>query len=481
MRNSDSAVLRNTLAACVALAFGITGSGHAATLTVTDCSDGAGSGTLRHTIAAATTSGDIVNIPAALNCSTITLTQGQILLPTALSITGPGASALTIQAGNTTDAGYVDRVFISASNMTVSGMTISGSKYIGSAPIAGCLYSAGNITLTDTTVTGCIIAPATTTFESRGGAIFALGNVLLTNSTVSGNYAVGASNYGALGGGIYAGGGVSLTNSSVSGNTALGGKDGDGFGGGIYAKAGLIALKSTLSDNSAGPGQDADYSAGGGAFVVASDNVIFKYSTVTGNQAVRNSALAVKAGTGSYSVTIENSTFSENYASSIQTVGTYVATTVSNSTIAFNRAAESAVDSPVGIYSNQTITMQSSIFANNIAVTGGDNDIYSIVSLTGANNLIISTSNTGVPLGTLNSCPLLGPLANNGGPTQTLALLAGSPAINTGNNTEGFTDDQRSSGFGRVVGSAADIGAYELQSGIKPDRIFAAEFEGRCD
>ena len=79
MRNSDSAVLRNTLAACVALAFGITCSGHAATLTVTDCSDGAGSGTLRHTIAAATTSGDIVNIPAALNCSTITLTQGQIL------------------------------------------------------------------------------------------------------------------------------------------------------------------------------------------------------------------------------------------------------------------------------------------------------------------------------------------------------------------------------------------------------------------
>ena len=66
--------------------------------------------------------------------------------------------------------------------------------------------------------------------------------------------------------------------------------------------------------------------------------------------------------------------------------------------------------------------------------------------------------------------PLLGPLADNGGPTQTMALLAGSPAIDKGDNTlvpidpsTGLpvTTDQR--GFTRVVNGSVDIGAFEDQ------------------
>jgi len=57
--------------------------------------------------------------------------------------------------------------------------------------------------------------------------------------------------------------------------------------------------------------------------------------------------------------------------------------------------------------------------------------------------------------------PMLAPLANNGGPTQTHALLAVSPALNAGSNPLNLTTDQRGTGFPRVVGAAADIGAFE--------------------
>ena len=55
----------------------------------------------------------------------------------------------------------------------------------------------------------------------------------------------------------------------------------------------------------------------------------------------------------------------------------------------------------------------------------------------------------------------LNPLSDNGGPTQTHALLPGSPAIDLGNNTDALATDQR--GQPRVVGERCDIGAYELQ------------------
>ena len=93
--------------------------------------------------------------------------------------------------------------------------------------------------------------------------------------------------------------------------------------------------------------------------------------------------------------------------------------------------------------------------------------------LTGANDLIIAADGP-LPPDTLRVDPLLAPLADNGGPTLTHALSAGSPAIDTGNDAAGFDFDQRGSGYVRVSGIAADIGAYETQP---PDIIFADGFE----
>ena len=67
---------------------------------------------------------------------------------------------------------------------------------------------------------------------------------------------------------------------------------------------------------------------------------------------------------------------------------------------------------------------------------------------------------------------LLGPLAYNGGPTRTHSLLAGSPAIDAGNNVANEENDQRGPGFPRVIGARADIGALEYS-----DAIFVDGFE----
>src|SRR6185369_17918095 len=60
--------------------------------------------------------------------------------------------------------------------------------------------------------------------------------------------------------------------------------------------------------------------------------------------------------------------------------------------------------------------------------------------------------------------PLLQTINYYGGFTKTFAVRAGSPAIDHGSNPASLTTDQRSGGFLRIVGGAADIGAYERQS-----------------
>jgi hypothetical protein len=72
-------------------------------------------------------------------------------------------------------------------------------------------------------------------------------------------------------------------------------------------------------------------------------------------------------------------------------------------------------------------------------------------------------------VGSLNSVdPKLGPLANNSGPTLTMALLAGSPAIDAGDNAAAPPTDQR--GIRRPYGAAADIGAYEYAALLRINR-----------
>jgi len=102
-----------------------------------------------------------------------------------------------------------------------------------------------------------------------------------------------------------------------------------------------------------------------------------------------------------------------------------------------------------------TLTLRNTIIANN---SSDDCDVSSVISL--GNNLASDGSCAlGGPGDQSNTDPLLNPLQNNGGPTSTHALLAGSPAINTGSNTGCPATDQR--GVARPIGGTCDIGSFE--------------------
>jgi hypothetical protein len=98
-----------------------------------------------------------------------------------------------------------------------------------------------------------------------------------------------------------------------------------------------------------------------------------------------------------------------------------------------------------------------------VGTTGLHPDISG--SVTATNSLVENTTGTvfraGSAANVIGLDPRLGPLADNGGPTQTHALLAGSPALDHGSNPAGLAFDQRGAGFARVRGAAPDIGAFE--------------------
>jgi hypothetical protein len=118
---------------------------------------------------------------------------------------------------------------------------------------------------------------------------------------------------------------------------------------------------------------------------------------------------------------------------------------------------------------------------HNFGESGDDEDDLFAASTTGTNNLIVRAS-VPVPADTSQACPLLAPLADNGGLTPTHALAKNSPAIDAGNNLAGLSFDQRGNGYARESPNGKpDIGAFERQPTDTDDFIFAAEFEGRCD
>lgn len=130
-----------------------------------------------------------------------------------------------------------------------------------------------------------------------------------------------------------------------------------------------------------------------------------------------------------------------------------------------------------------TVILNNTIVAGNTTATTFNStpDFYGAVSSASSNNIIgdnqgmtgISNGVNGNQVGTASDPidPRLAALADNGGQTKTHALLAGSPAIDTGKNTlavdennNPLTTDQRGAGFSRLSNGAVDIGAFEAQN-----------------
>jgi hypothetical protein len=142
--------------------------------------------------------------------------------------------------------------------------------------------------------------------------------------------------------------------------------------------------------------------------------------------------------------------------------------TISNSTLSGNTAYGALGSTGGGIYNSAaSATLQNSIVAN--SPSGGN--CYGTVTSKGYNLGSDSTCNLSGPGDLNNTDPMLGPLQNNGGPTQTMALPSGSPAIDAG-NPRGCTDglghllktDQRGKPRPNPEDTGGcDIGAYERQ------------------
>jgi len=417
----------------------------AATIHVMNCHD-SGVGSLRGSVASAL-SGDTIDL-TRLPCNRIVLTSGQISIAQHdLTLIGPGRSRLTL------DGNHASRIFLHDAGDTAPGKLVIKSMSIANGhvplppgfsdppPTGGCINSRHNVELNGVDLHDCLVDNEPD-MGCVGGGASVDGSLRIINSNVFSNAAPGGFGGGAsasdvvvyrsriynnqaqAGGGLGAGK-ASLSYSTVDGNTTTYG-DTNAQGGGIYSDI-LVVNKSTVSNNmSLGHNPD-----GGGAHV---RSLAYVYdSTFSGNASYQGSAL---------------------YGFDVR---------ISNSTLAFNQ--ENQGDSPLGssgAVAAATVYVNSSILARN-RLTGGagaGNDIGPMVSVRGADN-IIERSPSPLPADTLSINPLLAPLANNGGPTRTHALLNGSPAIDRGNNIRRRLYDQRGPGFARVKGPAPDIGAFE--------------------
>jgi hypothetical protein len=458
----------------------------ATTLTVTSGND-SGAGTLRQAILDAS-SGDTINFVTGL--TTINLASGELLINKHLTISGPGANVLTVQrstAGGTSQFRIFD-IPIGYFNVTISGLGIANGIVadLGGGGIFN--QSSGTLTIARCTISGNTASGGSGGSGGGGGIFNDGGPVTITNSTISRNAASGRG--GGISNGV--GGPVTITNSTISGNTADGGGGidnefsavnlvdstisgntasssfGGSNGGGIYNDGGTVTItNSTISGNTAngGGGIDNEFSA-------SAVNLV--NSTISGNTA-SNSFGGSRGGVGggilnTGTVNLTSSTISGNTASSSfggsgvgggidnGVYGTGGTVNLTSSTISDNSASNSG-----GGVSNQgVVNARNTITAKNTAPNGPDvgGALTSYgFNLIGNNSGSMITPTTGDQIGTPDSPidPLLGQLADNGGPTKTQALLSGSPAINVGGPSAPARDQR-----GYVRPDAADIGAFEF-------------------
>ena len=312
-------------------------------------------------------------------------------------------------------------------NITITGTTIannaSGSD--GGAIMVNDLYTEGSLTITNSVI-------SSNTAVSTGGALYSTtedGSIFILNSTISDNIA------GTHGGALYLGatgeGEVVIANSTISGNSA-------GLtAGGIYAADGakLNLTQATVTNNSAGAGDAA--SVGG----------ILTANGYLGPNAINELREAKVKDKDEDNKSDNDSNRAGGRVSSLERDGVAGQITSDLTIVGSIVAGNSGFDLEAKSFSSPVV----------------DAD-HSVLGEIGANVTI--TDGGGTQIGV--SDPMLGVLADNGGPTRTHALLAGSPAIDAGPDPvptfAGNEFDQRGAGYDRIVFGFADAGAFEVQT-----------------
>jgi CSLREA domain-containing protein len=396
---------RLLLSAIAVLCLAFPASGLAATFTVNSTADGPVTGTCA--------AGETCTLRDALKAAEGSAdAEDQVVIPAGHFTLGSGELRI-VTTGSVSLAGA------GARKTVIDGAGASRVLSL-SAPSGSGELSA---TLSGLTVTGGAESGAGVTDPGDGGGIlFSTGGneLILRGVAVTGNTAT------------INGGGVAATFESAAPKT-------------------VVVEDSTIAGNKIAGG--AVIGLGGGLFVTG--NLKMTNSTVAGNS-IENAAAMTEGG--------------GVLAGPAMTSTEPTQTTIVNSTIAGNSVMTGtgggfAMYNPSAL-AGTTSTITNTIIAGNTAMgmsanCGGAMTIASSHDLSSDLSCLFTDAASKV-----NTAPLLGPLANNGGETDTLALLAGSPAIDAGTSAGCPATDQR--GVARPLGAACDIGAYEFQPTVAP-------------
>jgi predicted outer membrane repeat protein len=409
------------------------------------CADAGGNCTLRAAIQEANvhpndpTGPDEITIPLGTYTLTIAganedaAATGDLDITDNVKITGAGKDSTEVNGDK------ADRVFHNLSKtVEISGLTVKD----GRAGSGGAFYNAGpsaNAKLDNVRFTA-------NEANGDGGAIFNDGTVMGTDSEFTNNKALSS-----FGGAItqYSGAAnLSFTRTRFEGNTS------PSNGGAINMNGTLVLKSASFTGNRSAFGD-------GGGVLVFTGHATIDDTTFAGNEAGgRGGGLYLNEITSRQS-TITNSTFSGNKAGvggGIYNIGQ--GTILTHVTVANNTAT--LRDTGGGIHWSGSLSSKSSIFAHN----GPQNCSSNFIS---QGHNLSSDATCFAPGGTdrTGTDPKLGELADNGGPTTTLALQDGSPAIDAADNTNAPAFDQR--GVSRPQDGDGDrqalhdIGAFEKE------------------
>jgi hypothetical protein len=462
------------------------------TFNVSSTADDGSIGTLRWAInqAKANNGADTITFSSLFNSpQTITLTSGPLQLTdeATTTIAGPGPDLLTVSG-----ARLGAQVFeVTAGSMAaMSGLTITDGMANG---FGGGVLNSGNLTLTNAVVRDNFASSVEG--SSGGGGLAAVNEAMTTliDCTISGNVA-GANSNPSPGGGIYNGAyaKLTMTNCTISGNVA------SAAGGGIWNANYATLTGCTINNNSAlyGGGLASDGTASltdvtvsgnntsrGGGGLISSGTLAMTGCSVKGNSSLYGGGLLADQGGD---ITLSDCTISGNSAATDGggAANSFSTLALSNCTFSGNSAGGrggglvNGSASPVlarptttssgarGAGPNQAppISLTNCTVSGNSAYGGaGGVANYDTLSLS---NTIVAENDGGDLAGShtgsnnlIGGNPLLADLGDYGGPTATMALLPGSPAIGGGTSRAAPAFDQR----GQPRSGHVDIGAFQSQ------------------
>ncbi|MGE0540875.1 MAG: choice-of-anchor Q domain-containing protein [Dehalococcoidia bacterium] len=455
---------------------------NAATITVTTLQDEGGAGpdcSLREAVEAASTDTSVGGCSAGSGNDTITFSvTGTITLnyrmyeqmnvtTGTLTIRGPGSDHLTIDGSGLTDLFLVN----APAQLTLSGLTLANGLGYN---LGGAIYNAGG----DIVITDCVFTGNQSRRSIGGGAIFSRdGSLSITNSTFNNNQSTLVSLVNTNGGAIYSdGSSLSIKDSTFTNNTA---RDN---GGAIYHYGGPFSISGSTFRNN----ESTNFN--GGAIYLNQAQLDLSTSTFDHNTADdRAGAIYIYDGilnlttstlsnnvSGGYggalynddgTITITNSTIVGNEAddhyggSAIYHDGS--ALSITNSTFAANQSGDLAAL----LIDSGSAGLKNVLLAN--ATPGDSPNCGGSITDQGGNIAADASCDLNHPTSQNNADPRLGQLSNNGGPTLTLPLLDGSPAIDAGVGCPPPTTDQR----GATRTAPCSSGAFEADAPLPVSRF----------